>query len=353
MMAHPGNRMADWFMHIGAPRRPSTTTVCRPGSRSSTRGAKIAAPLAPAPVVPQSAERLVAAPGARKGAKGAGGEALGASPAGSERGQCSSTRSACAPGVRSETSSSSGASSASAVTLPRRRRHPSFSAAASLPSLVPLLQRDRTCCCAHGSALGGANHPPSAAGTSDLARANTAVGSGSDSPRTGDGVDEASSSSESGSGSSVSSPAGVREERLVALAPPSPPQLPPQPQPQTQVADAQHPGISREAYFNIKRLAKAIQSGAFVLFITGAGVSVSSGIKTYRTGPDGLWNNYVYEVCIGVAFPVLLLLLHSLNCVFQCMHTHTNSGEQKESFWKTLRRGGQTFGSSRTTRQSF
>ena len=56
-------------------------------------------------------------------------------------------------------------------------------------------------------------------------------------------------------------------------------------------------GLTRSSFRNARRLARTIQSGVNVLFITGAGVSVASGIRTFRTGTDGLWNNFVYEVC--------------------------------------------------------
>ena len=55
--------------------------------------------------------------------------------------------------------------------------------------------------------------------------------------------------------------------------------------------------LTRGSYHNARKLARAIKSGVYVLVITGAGVSVASGIKTYRTGEDGVWNNFVYEVC--------------------------------------------------------
>jgi len=53
--------------------------------------------------------------------------------------------------------------------------------------------------------------------------------------------------------------------------------------------------LTHGSYHNLRKLARAIQSGVYVLIITGAGVSVASGIKTYRTGVDGVWNNFVYE----------------------------------------------------------
>ena len=59
-------------------------------------------------------------------------------------------------------------------------------------------------------------------------------------------------------------------------------------------------GLGRTALRNARRLARAVQSGVAVLFITGAGVSVASGIRTFRTGADGLWNNFIYEVCFSV-----------------------------------------------------
>ena len=53
--------------------------------------------------------------------------------------------------------------------------------------------------------------------------------------------------------------------------------------------------LSRSTLRRIHRLAQVIRSGAYVVVITGAGVSVVSGIRTYRSGKDGLWNNFVYE----------------------------------------------------------
>ena len=53
--------------------------------------------------------------------------------------------------------------------------------------------------------------------------------------------------------------------------------------------------LSRNTLCRIHRLAQVIRSGAYVVMVTGAGVSVASGIRTYRSGKDGLWNNYVYE----------------------------------------------------------
>lgn len=53
--------------------------------------------------------------------------------------------------------------------------------------------------------------------------------------------------------------------------------------------------LSRSTLRRIHRLAQVIRSGAYVVVVTGAGVSVVSGIRTYRSGKDGLWNNFVYE----------------------------------------------------------
>ena len=53
--------------------------------------------------------------------------------------------------------------------------------------------------------------------------------------------------------------------------------------------------LTRSTLCRIHRLAQVIRSGAYVVIVTGAGVSVASGIRTYRSGKDGLWNNYVYE----------------------------------------------------------
>ena len=53
--------------------------------------------------------------------------------------------------------------------------------------------------------------------------------------------------------------------------------------------------LTHSTLCRIHRLAQVIRSGAYVVIVTGAGVSVASGIRTYRSGKDGLWNNYVYE----------------------------------------------------------
>jgi NAD-dependent SIR2 family protein deacetylase len=42
-------------------------------------------------------------------------------------------------------------------------------------------------------------------------------------------------------------------------------------------------------------LADILMTGHFVLFITGAGLSVASGISTYRVDGASIWNNFIYE----------------------------------------------------------
>jgi NAD-dependent SIR2 family protein deacetylase len=42
-------------------------------------------------------------------------------------------------------------------------------------------------------------------------------------------------------------------------------------------------------------LADTLRSGHMVLFITGAGLSVASGISTYRSESTSIWSNFIYE----------------------------------------------------------
>lgn len=53
--------------------------------------------------------------------------------------------------------------------------------------------------------------------------------------------------------------------------------------------------IKEHATDNLRQLSEYIKSKCSVIFITGAGISVGSGIPTYRTGQDGIWNNWIYE----------------------------------------------------------
>ena len=46
---------------------------------------------------------------------------------------------------------------------------------------------------------------------------------------------------------------------------------------------------------NIAELAKILASGAPVVFLTGAGLSVSSGITPYRYTSSAIWSNFVVE----------------------------------------------------------
>lgn len=101
-------------------------------------------------------------------------------------------------------------------------------------------------------------------------------------------------------------------------------------------------GLTHSSFRNARRLARAIQSGVYVLFITGAGVSVASGIRTFRTGTDGLWNNFVYEVCVFSLSPPpawSLMLAWGFG----------RSGGPRRSSWQTRRRGGLTSGCAHTT----
>ena len=123
--------------------------------------------------------------------------------------------------------------------------------------------------------------------------------------------------------------------------------------------------LTHGSYHNLRKLARAIRSGVYVLMITGAGVSVASGIKTYRTGADGVWNNFLLEVCFSLfslslslslsLYLCLRLLMFSLSStpllcllfvrVFFLVVLVVFSGEQRRSFWKILLLGGQIFGS--------
>ena len=46
---------------------------------------------------------------------------------------------------------------------------------------------------------------------------------------------------------------------------------------------------------NILELAQLLASGAHVVFLTGAGLSVSSGITPYRYTSQAIWSNFVVE----------------------------------------------------------
>ncbi|KAL0490200.1 sir2E [Acrasis kona] len=46
---------------------------------------------------------------------------------------------------------------------------------------------------------------------------------------------------------------------------------------------------------SLDRLANTLKSGHMVLFITGAGLSVASGISTYRSETTSIWSNFIYE----------------------------------------------------------
>jgi len=46
---------------------------------------------------------------------------------------------------------------------------------------------------------------------------------------------------------------------------------------------------------NLNTLANDLSSGKNVLFVTGAGLSVASGISTYRSEKGSVWNNFVLE----------------------------------------------------------
>jgi len=46
---------------------------------------------------------------------------------------------------------------------------------------------------------------------------------------------------------------------------------------------------------NLNTLANQLASGCNVLFVTGAGLSVASGISTYRSEKGSVWNNFVLE----------------------------------------------------------
>lgn len=50
---------------------------------------------------------------------------------------------------------------------------------------------------------------------------------------------------------------------------------------------------SEETERNLNQLAQEIAEGRNVLFVTGAGLSVASGIATYRSEQGSIWNNFV------------------------------------------------------------
>ena len=90
-------------------------------------------------------------------------------------------------------------------------------------------------------------------------------------------------------------------------------------------------GLTRSSFRNARRLARAIQSGVYVLFITGAGVSVASGIRTFRTGTDGLWNNFVYEVCVSTSPSFCCCPARSLS-LLACLLVRTTQWGTKKKF---------------------
>eukprot|EP00727_Mastigamoeba_balamuthi_P010809 m51a1_g6350 putative transcriptional sir2 family (285) ;mRNA; f:80465-81939 len=53
--------------------------------------------------------------------------------------------------------------------------------------------------------------------------------------------------------------------------------------------------MADETEASLQALASAITSGASVLFITGAGTSVASGVPAYRTGENSVWGHWMYE----------------------------------------------------------
>ncbi|KAL9655708.1 hypothetical protein ABK040_004941 [Willaertia magna] len=53
--------------------------------------------------------------------------------------------------------------------------------------------------------------------------------------------------------------------------------------------------MDKTSIANIKQLAKRLSQGQRVLFITGAGLSVSSGIPTYRGSSNSIWSKFIME----------------------------------------------------------
>lgn len=51
--------------------------------------------------------------------------------------------------------------------------------------------------------------------------------------------------------------------------------------------------MDRKSQASLELLANDIVNGKRILFITGAGLSVASGISTYRQSKDSIWNNFV------------------------------------------------------------
>lgn len=46
---------------------------------------------------------------------------------------------------------------------------------------------------------------------------------------------------------------------------------------------------------NIKLLAETLSKGKRCVFVTGAGLSVSSGITPYRYDPNAIWSNFIMD----------------------------------------------------------
>jgi NAD-dependent deacetylase len=46
---------------------------------------------------------------------------------------------------------------------------------------------------------------------------------------------------------------------------------------------------------DLDRVARALRDNANVVYLTGAGISVASGISPYRKGPDAVWDNFIMD----------------------------------------------------------
>lgn len=53
---------------------------------------------------------------------------------------------------------------------------------------------------------------------------------------------------------------------------------------------------------NIAQLAKILADGQFVVFVTGAGLSVSSGITPYRYSTAAIWSNFIVQNALRETF---------------------------------------------------
>src|SRR5437870_2179395 len=55
--------------------------------------------------------------------------------------------------------------------------------------------------------------------------------------------------------------------------------------------------LDRMSINNIKKLSEEIKGGNKIVFITGAGLSVASGIRPYRDTPTAMWTKRTMDWC--------------------------------------------------------